>query len=114
MTRTKASLDRDLFLAAMVDDAADGHRVLWVGDARSQGPAALAERAERVVVLDTGDGDYDDSDDADGVLLVRPFSDGPPSDPYDVAVVAELSVFEACGRPSSGSSAWSATACWCS
>ncbi len=97
MTRTNASPDRDLFLAALVDDAADGQRVLWVGDARSRGPAALAERAERVVVLDTReDAIFDDSDEGDdtrGELLIRPFADGPPSDPYDVAVVTELGVF---------------------
>ena len=56
MTRTNASPDRDLFLAALVDDAADGQRVLWVGDARSRGPAALAERAESVVTWLVGRG----------------------------------------------------------
>ncbi|MCB9659062.1 MAG: hypothetical protein H6726_15530 [Sandaracinaceae bacterium] len=93
MTRMNASPDRDLFLAAMVDDAADGQRVLWVGDAHSAGPWTVATRAERVVVLDTGDGEYPEREETDGELVVRAFSDGPPSDPYDVAVVAELSVF---------------------
>jgi len=95
MTRTNASPDRDLFLAALVDDAADGQRVLWVGDARSRGPVALADRAERVVVLDTREDAVfdDDGGDARGELLIRPFADGPPSDPYDVAVVTELGVF---------------------
>ena len=74
----------------MVNDAADGQRVLWVGDAHSSGPWVLAERADRVVVLDTGDGDYPDREEIDGEIVIRAFSDGPPSDPYDVAVVAEL------------------------
>lgn len=98
MTRTNASPDRDLFLAALVDDAADGQRVLWVGDASSRGPIALADRAERVVVLDTrSEAEHDDDDedlpDTEGELLIRHFSEGPPSDPYDVAVITELAVF---------------------
>lgn len=98
MTRTNASPDRDLFLAALVDDAADGQRVLWVGDASSRGPIALADRAERVVVLDTRpeaehDADDEDLEDTRGELVIRHFSEGPPSDPYDVAVIAELAVF---------------------
>ena len=64
MTRTTPSQDRDLFLAALVDDAADGQRVLWVGDAASRGPLELAERAELLVLLDTGDGSFELPDDA--------------------------------------------------